>query len=264
MSNETFTINESQKKHLIEGLKKGIRFDGRKPDEYRKVEIEYGISKSAEGSAHVKIGDTEVIAGVKMSIEKPYPDTPAQGSLMVGAELLSLSSPLFESGPPGIQSIELARVVDRGIRESKAIDTKKLCIEEGEKAWTIMIDICTVNDAGNLFDASAIAAIAALKDAKFPEYDGTSIDYKKHTSKSVPLNKVPVGITILKVGGVLVIDPTSQEEEASEARLTVTTMENGTICALQKGGDAPLTAGEVDKMIEIATVKSKEISKLLK
>lgn len=262
--NETFKMNDSQKKHLLESLKKGIRYDGRKPDEFRKIEIEYGISDSAEGSARVRIGETEVLAGVKMSIEKPYPDSPDKGSLMVGAELLPLSSPNFEPGPPGIQAIEVARVVDRGIRESKAIDLKKLCVEEGEKVWIIMIDVCTINDAGNLFDAASIAAIAALKDAVFPEYDGKKIDYKKHTDKKVPINKVPIGITVLKIGDTLILDPTPEEEQAAESRLTVTTFDDGTLCAMQKGGVAPFKPAEIEKIIDLATAKSKEISKLLK
>ena len=47
------------------------------------MSIAYGVSHCAEGSARVRIGETEVIAGVKLSLEKPYPDTPAQGNLMI-------------------------------------------------------------------------------------------------------------------------------------------------------------------------------------
>src|SRR3989338_4461113 len=162
-------MNEQLREHIIKSLSAGIRFDGRKPLEYRKVTVEYGVSKNAEGSSRVKIGETEVIAGVKLSMDKPYSDTPDDGVMSVNAELLPLSSPEFESGPPNEQSIELARVVDRGIRESKAIDTKKLCIKKNEKVWMISVDIVTINDSGNLIDASAIAALAALKDTKFPE-----------------------------------------------------------------------------------------------
>mgnify|MGYP000327262779 CR=1 FL=1 len=65
-------------KDYILGLyEKESRLDGRKFDEFRKVEVEYGISpKSAEGSARVRIGNTEVVAGVKMDVGQPYPDNP--------------------------------------------------------------------------------------------------------------------------------------------------------------------------------------------
>ena len=59
--------------------------------------VEYGVSaKSAEGSAKVTMGDTVVVAGVKMEFGQTYPDTPDEGSIMVSAELLPLSSPEYE------------------------------------------------------------------------------------------------------------------------------------------------------------------------
>src|SRR3989339_2224492 len=160
------------KNHIIKLFTSDTRLDGRKFTEYRKpFKVETGFTNTAEGSARVILGKTEVLAGVKMEIMEPYPDTQDEGSIMVGAELLPLSSPEFELGPPGIQAIELARVVDRGIRESKALDFKKLCIEKGEKIWMVIIDICPINDAGNLFDAASLAALAALKDTRYPAFD---------------------------------------------------------------------------------------------
>src|SRR5689334_9483200 len=97
------------KKKIIDFMDKGLRLDGRGADDFRKAKVEYGITKSAEGSARVTLGETIVIAGVKMEVSKPYPDTPNQGGLMVGAELLPLSSPEFESGPPSEWAIEVAR-----------------------------------------------------------------------------------------------------------------------------------------------------------
>jgi len=254
-----------EQKHYIENiLAKGARIDGRKLLDFRDISIEYDVSVNAEGSARVKIGDTEVLVGVKMSIEKPFPDTPEEGGLMVNAELLPLSSPEFEAGPPNIDSIELARIVDKGIRESKAIDNKKLCIEKSEKAWFVNIDIMTINNDGNLLDAAAIGALAALKDTKFPEYDGTTINYKKKTNKILPLNKEPTSITVYKIGKAFIVDPSVDEEKVYDARLTVASTPDGKICALQKGGDAPLTTEEIDEMVGIAIEKSKEIRKFFK
>ena len=115
-------MNDEQKKHIALLLDSQKRLDGRKPLDYRKpVKVEYGFTKTAEGSAKVTIGETEVLCGVKVEIGKPYPDRPDEGTIICGAELIPMSSPEFESGPPGIQAIELARVVDRGIRESGMI-----------------------------------------------------------------------------------------------------------------------------------------------
>ncbi|MBI2146958.1 exosome complex protein Rrp42 [Candidatus Woesearchaeota archaeon] len=257
-------MNESLKQHLIECLKHNVRHDGRKLDEFRPITVEYNISRSAEGSARVKVGNTEVLAGIKLTVEKPYPDTPDHGSLMVGVELLPLSSPAFESGPPSIDAIEIARVVDRGIREAKAIDTKKLCITYGEKIWTVCIDICTINDDGNLLDAAGLASLAALQDACFPYYDGTQLDYKKKTDVKLPVLKLPLQVTVYKIGDKLLVDPLSEEEFVYDARLTVTTTPDGTICALQKGGEKQLSLQEIEQMITMGTEKGHELRKYLK
>lgn len=262
MNNER--INESMKKHVSNYLSKGIKYDGRKLTQYRDIKIEVGVSGSAEGSARVMIGNTEVIAGVKMAIEKPYPDTPDEGMLMVNVELLPMSSPDFESGPPDIRSIELARVIDRGIRESKTIDNKKLCIESGEKVWSVMIDICTINDEGNLIDCAGLAAIAAILDARFPKVEDGKIDYKTKTDQKIPLSKVPIPITVLKIDKYILIDPIIDEEKIADARLTVTSTEEGLICALQKGGNDTLLDTDVKEMVELALEKSKELRTHLK
>ncbi len=247
--------------------KQGKRLDGRGLHDYRQpLLIETNISWTAEGSCKVQIGETVVLAGVKLSIEKPYPDTPNEGGIMVNAELTPLSSSEYEPGPPGIKAIELARVTDRGIRESKAIDLKKLCIQEGEKAWFIIIDIITLNDAGNLFDAAGLAALAALKSAKFPYVDKEKgvIDYKKKTSVSLPLLKEPIPITTYKVNGQLLVDPTAEEEKVADARLTVASDAKNILSAIQKGGEGPLSSDDVAAMIDLSFEKAKMLREVLR
>lgn len=255
--------------HIKNLLKKNKRLDGRELEEYRKdIKIEYGVSDAnAEGSAKVRIGDTEVIAGVKMEVMAPYPDLPDKGSIAINVELLPLSSPDFESGPPSVEAIELARaVVDRGIRESDALDLKSLCIKKGEKVWMFAIDIYSLNNDGNLADAIGLAALAALKDAKYPKYDAKEdkIDYKEKSDKKVILKELPIAVTVLKIDDKFIVDPTLEEEEAADAKFTATTIEDGRICALQKGGRASLTAEDIEKMLDIATKKGKELRKYLK
>ncbi len=244
------------REHLLKALEMGVRLDGRSLEQYRDVEVTYGIANTAEGSAQVQIGETVVVAGVKLSVEKPFPDTPEEGIIMVNAELLPLSSPRFESGPPGIESIELARVVDRGLRESKALDLKALCIKKGEHVWAVSVDICTINDAGNLVDAAGLAAIAALQDAVLPSYDGIEVNYKNKTGEKLPLSKTPIPITVFKIGRYFIVDPVQEETECYDARLTVTSTADGTICSLQKGGDAAVTVEDIGKMIDLSMVQA--------
>ena len=119
-------ISKLTKRSLEEFLKTGERFDGRKVDDFRKVKIELGVSEKAEGSALVTLGETQIAAGIKLDVGEPFPDTPEQGVLITNAELTAMSSEIFEPGPPGENAIEVARVVDRCIREAEVIDLEKV------------------------------------------------------------------------------------------------------------------------------------------
>jgi exosome complex component RRP42 len=248
---------------IKEYLKEGKRFDERKPDEFRELTIETGISKNAEGSARVKLGKTEVLVGIKMDVSTPYPDSRDRGNLMVSTELLPLSSPRFESGPPSFDAIELARVIDRGIRESKFIELEKLCIKEGEKVWTVIIDIYSINDDGNLLDAAGLGAIAALKTARIPKYDEKAerVLFGEWTKNNIPLSKdIPISLTVHKIGNNLIVDPTKEEEDISETRVTICGCD-GVINSMQKGNSKELSVDEFHKILELTERTEKEIFK---
>ena len=249
---------------FIEGLAlQGKRIDGRELEEFRNVQVEKNPFEKPEGCARVRFGDTDVLVGVKLDVGEPFPDKLDEGVLIVSAELAPIASPDFEAGPPREPAIELARVIDRGIREAKTIDMKKLCIIPGEKVWSVFVYVHILNHAGNLIDACSLAAITALKDARMPSLEGGRTAYGKKTQDPLPLRALPVEVTVHKLkGGSLFVDPTREEEEASEARLTVSTTENGNVTALQKGG-APLTLEEIEKAIQIALKRGKELRKLI-
>jgi len=246
-----------------EYLAKGKRFDGRKLDEFRDIEIEIGVSKKAEGSCRVKIGKTDVIVGVKMGIGTPYADNPDKGNLMTTAELTPMSSPRFEAGPPKFEAIELGRVIDRGIRESKVIDFKKLCIKEGEKVWTVFVDIYSMNHDGNLMDAAGIGAVIALKNSRMPKYDEKTgqILFGELTDEKLPLlDNIPLAITAHKIGDSILVDPTLEEEDLSEARVTIG-YSNGIISSMQKGNSTALTPEEFEKIFGVVDSAWKNIFK---
>jgi exosome complex component RRP42 len=248
------------------------RFDGRGLSDYREIEVSHDVSNKAEGSARVKIGKTEVIVGVKLALAEPYPDSPDKGNLMVSADLLPLASPRFESGPPRFPAIELPRIVDRGIRESGMIDLSKLVVTPGEKVWSVMIDIYPINDDGNLVDASAIGAIVALKNSRLPSIDKDGkIDYETKTKNQIPLAEgiSPIMVTFYKIGNLLILDPTREEEEGCETRISFgVSLLKGKhmINSSQKsgGGTATLTQEELEKIMEVLPEKFDELSKKLK
>lgn len=245
-------MNQNLKDHLKESIQNDVRVDGRTKHEHRDIKIEKGTISTAEGSARLLAGDAEILAGVKAEVREPWPDTPDAGSLRVNLELLALSSPDFESGRPGIESIEPSRVIDRGFRESGAIDLKNLCIKKGEKVYGLSIDIVPLNYDGNIYGLGGLAALAALQDTKLPGLTDTgSIDYDSE-GPEFNIEKTPVPITVYKVGDLLLIDPTDEEENIADARLTITTLKDNKVCSLQKGGTAPITEQDFEDMLDLA------------
>ena len=141
--------------HLVELAKQDQRIDGRGQWQSRDIELQTNVLPNAEGSAIVTMGDTIVYAGVKFQIMTPYPDRPNQGGLMCSAEVRPVAGRNWEAGPPSPESIELGRVVDRGIRESGCIDVDNLCIIPGEKACLLYTSPSPRDQRGSRMPSSA-------------------------------------------------------------------------------------------------------------
>jgi exosome complex component RRP42 len=251
-------------KQIGQMIEKGKRLDERGLLDYREIKIEQGLIERAEGSARVLIGKTDVLVGVKVETGEPFPDTPNDGVQTVNAELVPLASPNFEPGPPDENSIELARIVDRGIRESKAIDTEKLCIEAGKKVFVVFIDVYVLNHDGNLIDASALAAMAALMNTKMPNYEIKDGELKiKQGYTPLPLKAHPITVTLGKINNVLIVDPALEEEQVMDSRITIAINDDGNICALQKGGSGYFTPQQILEALKIAQQKVAEMRKKL-
>lgn len=255
------------RKNMQEAMNKAERLDGRKPFEHRDIEIKFNISINAESSVKIKFGKSEVVSGIKLSVAEPYPDHEKEGTLSTGMDLLPLSSSNFEYGPPTIEAVEIARVVDRGIRESRFIDFEKLCIKEGEKVWCINIDLATINDDGNLIDASSLASVLALLTAKMTVYDEKEDKIKpgEFTDKKLPLKieNMPLTVTFFKIGDKIFVDPTREEEDCADGRITFEISDSGkepVINAIQKGGNATFTVQEVETMAEEAVKIFKKLN----
>ena len=263
MSSHSIVARVKQKR-IAQLLSKGKRIDGRGLTDYREIKIETGIIERAEGSARVRLGKTEVLVGTKIEVGEPFPDVPNEGVLTVNAELVPLASPTFEPGPPNENAIELARVVDRGIRESKAIGLEDLCIIPGKKVFIVFVDIYVLNHDGNLIDASALAALAALTNTKMSNYEVKNGEIEiKPGYKRLPIKNYPIAVTFAKINDKLIVDPWLEEENVMDARLTITFEKEGKICALQKGGSGHFTPKQILEAVKIASEKSEELRELV-
>lgn len=243
----TSIINTLKKEKIEELLSQGKRLDGRALDEFRSMSVETNAIPKANGSARVKIGDTTVVCGVKVQPDRPFPDTGDKGIFICTAELLPLSHPSVETGPPGPDVIELARVVDRGIRESHMIDVGQLVIEEDKSVVGVFADNVVVDHDGNLFDACSYAATAALLTTTLPKWEmkDDRPALVENVTSQLPVDTIPISVTMGRIGDHIVVDPSADEWMCMDARITITTNSDGNICALQKGGHNGFTLEQI-------------------
>ncbi len=236
--------------HILDLAGAGKRLDGRGLDEYRTVSVEPGYVSTADGSALARLGDTMALCGIKLELGKPFPDTPNAGVLTTNAELIPLSSPTFEPGPPQPGAIEVSRVVDRALRASEAIDLTSLCVTPGEKCWTCFVDIHILGHAGNLIDTAFLAAVTALTHAVLPaKRFGVG-----EADAPLAVHHVPIECTFVRLGDTLVVDPTFDEEHAAQGRLTIATDKAGRVVAMQKGLVGAFSPDDVKSVVRRAFV----------
>ncbi|MDE1826525.1 Exosome complex exonuclease RRP45 [Candidatus Nitrosotalea sp. TS] len=262
---ESVIIDQLKRDKILDLLKQGKRLDGRALDEQRPLSIETGVIPKANGSARVKLGNTEVITGVKVQPDKPFPDLGDKGILICTAEILPLADPHVEPGPPTEEVIELARVVDRGIRETEMIDLHQLVLIENKSVVGIFIDSSVIDSDGNLFDACSYASVSAVLSSTIPKYeikDEAPVLVEGVTSKP-PVKTLPVSVTMARIGDYIIVDPTKDEEACMDARITITTNSAGNICALQKGGEDGFSVDQLLKCSELALSVGTKIRKKL-
>ena len=256
MTNEV--TSEILASHILDLARQGKRLDGRGLDEYRKVTVEPGFVASADGSALARVGDSAVVCGVKLEPGKPFPDTPNAGVLTTNAELVPLSNPTFEPGPPHPRAIEVSRVIDRAIRAAETIDLTKLCVTPAEKCWTCFVDVHVIDHSGNLIDAGSLAALTALSHATVPakRFGIADADYP------LDIRHHPIETTFVRLGDAIAVDPSFDEELACQGRLTIATDEASNVVAMQKGLIGAFSPDDVKSLADRAFRHGERMRKL--
>ncbi|CAN7062305.1 unnamed protein product [Brassica oleracea var. botrytis] len=255
------TVNES--KFVETALQSELRVDGRGLYDYRKLTIKFG---KEYGSSEVQLGHTHVMGFVTAQLVQPYKDRPNEGSLSIFTEFSPMADPSFEPGRPGESAVELGRIIDRGLRESRAVDTESLCVLAGKKVWSVRIDLHILDNGGNLVDAANIAALAALMTFRRPdctvggENNQEVIIHSLEEREPVPLiiHHLPIAFTFgfFNKGNIVVMDPTYIEEEVMCGRMTVTVNANGDICAIQKPGEEGVNQSVILHCLRLASSRA--------
>ncbi|KAL5097042.1 hypothetical protein RYX36_001369 [Vicia faba] len=263
------TVNE--KKFIESALLSQLRVDGRGPLDYRKLNIKFGRDN---GSAEVQLGETRVMGFVSGQLVQPYRDRPNEGTLSIFTEFSPMADPSFEPGRPGESAVELGRIIDRGLRESRAIDTESLCILSAKLVWAIRIDIHILDNAGNLVDAANIAALASLMTFRRPECslggeDGQQVVvHPPEVREPLPLiiHHLPIAVTFgfFSNENLVVLDPTYREEAVMTGRMTTSLNANGDVCAIQKPGGQGVSQRVIMHCLKLAHVKAGDITAKIK
>ncbi len=259
-------IDDLKKKKITALLKDGQRIDGRALDEPRQITIDTGVIPKAEGSARVRLGDTEVVCGIKIQPDKPFPDLGDRGIFICTAEIMPLADPTVETGPPGEEVIELARVVDRGIRESGMIDLTQLVLQKNKTVIGIFVDNSVTDYDGNLFDACSYASVASILSCKIPKWEMKDDAPIKVDGQVIdpPITTLPVSVTMARIGDQILVDPNADEWGCMDARITITTNSAGNICAIQKGGTDGFTQEQLVKCGQISIATGAKIREIIK
>lgn len=259
-------IDQLKKKKILSLLQDGQRVDGRALDESRPLVIDTSVIPKAEGSARIRLGDTEVVAGVKIQPDKPFPDLGDRGIFICTAEILPLADPSVEPGPPGEDVIELARVVDRGIRESGMVDLTKLVLQKDKSVVGLFVDNSVTDYDGNLFDACSYASVASLLSCRIPKWEmkDDAPTLVPETFTEPPITTIPVSVTMGRIGDNIIVDPNADEWACMDARITITTNSDGNICAIQKGGQDGFTFEQLIKCSQLSISTGAKIREILK
>ncbi|KAI3429482.1 hypothetical protein D9Q98_005573 [Chlorella vulgaris] len=259
------SISNNEREFILKALKEGQRIDGRTPFELRTLRLQFALDDS---SCTVLLGRTRVMAVVTASLEAPFADRHNEGSLRFNVEYSPMASPAFEPGKPGEAAIEVARLVERGLRESRAVDLEALVVLAGRKVWHLRVDVHVLDHQGALVDACGLAALAALMAFRRPNVtvggdDGqTVIVHPRELREPVPLSlhhlPLPITFAAFEGGELLAVDPSLKEEAAAAGSFTVVQNAFGELCALQKIDGCGLTPPQLLRCIRLATQKVEE------
>jgi len=265
-------ISLNEREFIANALNEGLRIDGRSPYDYRELSITFrGL-----GHAEASIGSTRCMCSVSAEIVEPPPERPNAGILQTYCELSPMAAPEFRPGRASERAVEIGQILERGLKQSKAVDTEALCILAGRKVWQIRLDVHVLDHCGNMIDCANLAAIAALRHFKKPEVQVSGEEVKVFSAEErqpTPLSILhsPLSVSICFISppeeaeeeALVVVDPLLKEEECASGSLTLTQNSNRELCGLQKLGGVGLSVGQLLKCNEIAAVKVQEMAAFL-
>mmetsp|Transcript_25557 Transcript_25557/g.35262 ORF Transcript_25557/g.35262 Transcript_25557/m.35262 type:complete len:290 (+) Transcript_25557:239-1108(+) len=260
-------LSKSEKTFIEDGISQNLRVDGRQREDFRTLRIEKGLIPQASGSSRLRLGGTDVLVGVKVEIGAPAKEHPTWGRMHFTVDVAATVSPSYEGRGSEDIAAELTQVMVHCFGGSTtgagaAVSAPWLGIIPGRTCWVVNVDALVVAADGNLLDAIAAATKVALADTRIPKVEvipglaeeeepDFEVDEDPEASLVLPMDTVPVIITLRQFGRQYFVDASAQEESLAHPALSVAVNGKGEICALLKGGVSGMDPSILKQMMEV-------------
>lgn len=252
-------LGDAEKRFIIHGIQDDLRNDGRGCEDYRHLDLEVGLVSNTHGSSRLRIGNTELLVGVKLDLDKPQANLPNQGLVDFNIDCSPNATPQFQGRGGDDLAAAIKSLLSRAYNNNLVIDLKSLCVVPGRNCWFVHVDVLILECGGNLLDAVSIAVLAALFDTTVPKLIVTEgdegevdINLPDDPLEGVRMNtsNCPIFVTLSKVGQRYVVDATAEEEACSLACVILSVMKDGRCTALRKEGSGSLDPQSICEMLE--------------
>lgn len=269
------TISQGEKIYIIAGCDDDIRCDGRGCIDFRSLSIENNIFPHVNGSSRVKISDCmDIICSIKMEIvDNNVLNVLDEGFIEVSIDISPSCNLKIDDRKLGEYGSQISQQLQSIYIGSDAIDLKSLCIISGKFCWAIYVDILILQMDGDPLDICSIASYVALHCTKIPKIylslgeSGKPEDFEisgdLSDSTQLDVSRVPILITLSKIGSSLVLDTTSSEQCCTSSSLSIAIDKNGICCGMFKINNGTLMSTEIDFALQTATKVSESIYKNL-
>jgi len=217
----------------------GIRCDGRKVDETRKVTIKAGVLKNANGSAYIEFGDNKILAGVfgPRDVHPKHLSDTDTGILRCRYHMSPFSVTERKNPAPSRREIEIGKVIKEALKPAVMLE------KFPRTAVDVYVEILQAD--GGTRCAALDAASVALADAGIPMRDMVS------------------ACAAGKVEDTIILDVGNEEDQAGQADMPIGYMPNlGQITLLQL--DGVLTPDEFKKCVDTGIDGCKQVYEIQK
>ncbi|CAH8611824.1 unnamed protein product [Dicrocoelium dendriticum] len=263
---DTVLLSDLERFYIIQGAELGCRTDGRAPNEYRPLELETGILSHAGGSASVRVGETYLMGCVKVEVGKTLLTRPNDGRIEINVECYPTAT-YVSTDRSASELSENLKMVLLSAYSADLLDLRKLCIQPGRQCWIVYIDLLLLEGGGNFLDAASIVIKAALLDftnslsSRHPTSQ-PSVDMKGSIFR-FENERLPLFVTVHKVGNSHIVDASKEEEACSLSRLSVVVYPDGVLGPIAHEGCGSCRLETIMEMSELAKTVGIEMNSSL-